>query len=91
MLKSVKSRGLALLATVALLGGTAWVATATTGAYFSDTHTGSISGTVGSIKVTPSGGGGAEHMNLSFTNMLPGDPQTVTVNYKNTGLNPEDV
>src|SRR6185312_7866009 len=91
MLKTVKSRGLALVATVALLGGTAWVASSTTGAYFSDTHTGSISGSIGSIQVTPSGGTGAEHMNLSFTNMLPGEPQTVTVNYKNTGANPQDV
>jgi len=91
MLKTVKSRGLALLATVALLGGTAWVASSTTGAYFSDTHTGSIGGTVGSIKVTPYGGSGAENMNLSFTKMLPGDPQTVTVNYTNSGENPEDV
>jgi hypothetical protein len=91
MLKTVKSRGLALVATVALLGGTAWVASSTTGAYFSDTHTGSISGSIGSIQVTPSGGTGAEHMNLSFTNMLPGEPQTVTVKYKNTGANPQDV
>ena len=44
MLSNVKSRGLALLATVALLGGTAWIASGTTGAYFSDTHTGAIGG-----------------------------------------------
>jgi hypothetical protein len=91
MLKSVKSRGLALLATVALLGGTAWVATATTGAYFSDTHTGAISGTIGSIRVTPSGGTGGQSMDLQFSNMLPGVAQTVTVNYTNTGANTQDV
>ncbi len=91
MLNTVKTRGLALLATVALLGGTAWIATGTTGAYFSDTHTGSISGSIGSIKVTPSGGSGPEGMNLAFNDMLPGVAQTVTVKYQNTGANPEDV
>lgn len=91
MLRNVKIKGTALVATVALLGGTAWIAAGTTGAYFSDTHGGSISGTVGSIKVTPYGGAGADGMDLSFTNMLPGVPQTATVHYKNTGANTQDV
>ena len=91
MLRNVKVKGLALVATVALLGGTAWVAAGTTGAYFSDMHGGSITGTVGSIKVTPYGGGGTNGMDLSFTKMLPGELQTVTVNYQNTGANAEDV
>ena len=91
MLRNVKVKGLALVATVALLGGTAWVAAGTTGAYFSDTHSGSINGTIGSIKVTPYGGGGSNGMDLSFTKMLPGELQTVTVNYQNTGANAEDV
>ena len=30
-------------------------------------------------------------MDLAFNNLLPGDPDTVTVNYQNTGNNPEDV
>ena len=87
----LKTRGVAFVATLALLGGTVWIAAGTTGAYFSDTHSGTISGTVGSILVTPSGGTGAEHMNLSFDKLLPGEPQTVTVNYQNTGNSPEDV
>jgi hypothetical protein len=87
----LKARGVAFVATLALLGGTVWIAAGTTGAYFSDTHGGTISGTVGSILVTPSGGTGAEHMNLSFDKLLPGEPQTVTVSYKNTGNSPEDV
>lgn len=91
MFRNVKSKGLALVATVAMLGGTAWIAAGTTGAYFSDTHNGSITGTIGSIKVTPYGGAGADGMNLSFTNMLPGVSQTAKVSYKNTGANAEDV
>ena len=42
-----KSKVLALVASVALLGGTAFVASGSTGAYFSDTHSGSITGTIG--------------------------------------------
>lgn len=91
MLKNVKVKGLSLVATVAVLGGTAWIAAGTTGAYFSDTHTGSITGTVGSIKVTPYGGAGASSMDLSFDKLLPGEAQKVTVNYQNTGANAEDV
>jgi hypothetical protein len=91
MLKSLKFKGAALAVSVALLGGTAWLAAGATGAYFSDTHTGAISGTVGSIRVTPYGGAGSDGTDLAFTNMLPGVPQTVTVKYQNTGANTEDV
>jgi hypothetical protein len=61
------------------------------GAYFSDTHSGTVSGTVGSIRITPSGGSGADNMDLGFDHLLPGDPQTVTLTYTNTGENPQDV
>jgi hypothetical protein len=94
MTKSMKIKGAAIVGTVALLGGTAFVASGSTGAYFSDTHTGAISGTIGSIRITPSGGTistDGSFMDLAFSNMLPGDPQTVTVNYQNTGANAEDV
>jgi hypothetical protein len=92
--KSVKIKCAAIVGTVALLGGTAYVAAGSTGAYFSDTHTGSVVGTVGSIRITPSGGtqsSDGSDMDLAFTNLLPGTPQTVTVNYQNTGTDPEDV
>lgn len=91
MLKSFTSKGIALVSSVALLGGAAWLAAGTTGAYFSDTHDGTISGTVGSIRVTPYGGSGTDHTDLAFENLLPGASQTVSVNYENTGRNKEDV
>jgi hypothetical protein len=94
MTKSVKVKCAAIVGTAALLGGTAFVASGSTGAYFSDTHTGAITGTIGSIRITPSGGTASADgslMDLAFNNLLPGDPQTVTVNYQNTGNNPEDV
>jgi hypothetical protein len=94
MTTRMKVKGVAMVGTVALLGGAAFVASGSTGAYFSDTHTGSIGGTVGSIRVTPSGGTASADgslMDLAFSNLLPGTPQTLTVNYQNTGANPEDV
>jgi len=94
MTKSVKVKCAGIVGTVGLLGATAFVASGQTGAYFSDTHTGAIAGTIGSIRITPSGGTEStdgSFMDLSFNNMLPGDPQTVTVNYQNTGANAEDV
>jgi hypothetical protein len=94
MTKSVKVKCAAIVGTVGLLGATAFVASGQTGAYFSDTHTGSIGGTVGSIRITPSGGtesNDGSFMDLAFSNLLPGDAQTVTVDYQNTGANAEDV
>ena len=90
-MNSLKIKGAAIAVSVALLGGTAWLAAGATGAYFSDTHGGTISGTVGSVKVTPYGGSGPAQTDLSFTNLLPGVAQTVTESYENTGANPEDV
>lgn len=82
---------MALLASVSLLGGVAWVAAGTTGAYFSDTHSGTITGTLGTIQVTPGGGTGADSTDFTFSNMLPGAAQTATVSYTNSGSSPEDV
>jgi hypothetical protein len=86
-----RARGVAFVATLALLGGTVWIAAGTTGAYFTDTHDGTITGSIGSIRVTPSKADGTTGMKLSFDKLLPGDLQTVRVNYKNTGNSPEDV
>jgi hypothetical protein len=96
MTKNVKIKCAAIVGTAALLGGTAFVASGSTGAYFSDTHTGAITGTIGSIRITPSGGTASNDadgslMDLAFNDLLPGTPQTVTVNYQNTGNSPEDV
>jgi hypothetical protein len=81
-----KSKVLALVASVALLGGTAFVASGSTGAYFSDTHSGSITGSIGTILLTTD-----SPTTISFSNLLPGDPQTVQLNYHNSGSSPEDV
>lgn len=91
MPKNFKVKALSIAASVALLGGTAFLASGATGAYFSDMHDGNISGTVGNIHVTPFGGGGATGTDLAFTNLLPGVAQTVKLSYTNTGSDPQDV
>lgn len=79
-------RVLALLGSIALLGGTALVASGQTGAYFSQTVQGDLTGTIGSIHITPS-----TTTDIGFTDLLPGTPQSVSVSYENTGSSPEDV
>jgi len=93
MFTSLKLRGVALIATVALLGGTAMIASGATGAYFSETHTGTVTGSTGSIHVDTgaSGGTGGDSLDFDLSNLLPGEPQSMTVRYTNSGLNPEDV
>ncbi len=83
---SFRARLVSLTASVVLLGGVAVVASGQTGAYFSQTVQGGVTGTVGSIHITPS-----TATNISFSNLLPGSPQSVSVTYENTGSSPEDV
>jgi len=79
--------------TGALIGsaGLVTAAAGATGAYFNDTQSGTVTGTVGSIKVSTSGGTGGDNLDFNFANMLPGDFQTSTVHYSNDGSNAEDV
>lgn len=72
--------------------GAALVATAATGtgAYFTDSASGTISGTMGSIKIQ-AGDGGPAATTISFTKMLPGEKGKQTVSFKNVGENAQDV
>ena len=88
----MKVKIIGLLAALAAMAVLAIVATVATGAYFSDSHPGTISGTVGDIKVSAGvnadfGGG----LNFSFHNLMPGEPQSGTVYYTNSGPAAEDV
>ena len=79
---------------VGALAGSVGLVTAAagaTGAYFNDSQSGTVTGTIGSIKVTTAGGGGSNGLDFNFANMVPGDFQTSTVHYANTGQNAEDV
>jgi hypothetical protein len=83
--------------TIAKLGGfvVAAAATATlvgfaangTGAYFTDSHTGTIKASTGDVKVTVSPSDGE----LDFDNLLPGVDQTDQVTYTAGGTGPEDI
>jgi hypothetical protein len=93
MRKSIAMRLGAVGTAVTLAGGLAVIASGTTGAYFSETKGGSITGSIGSIHVSTLGsvGGGANHIDLAFSNLMPGEAQTVTFNYQNTGPVAQDV
>lgn len=54
-------------------------------AYFSDSQAGTLSGTVGSIK------GSVSSATLAYSNLLPGEIQTVDAQQTNTGRNAQDV
>jgi hypothetical protein len=84
--------GLALALVV--IAGLVAVASGATGAYFSDTRSGNISGTIGDIAVTTSGGivGNADDgINFQWNNMVPGVQYSATVTYQNTGHSVQDV
>jgi hypothetical protein len=78
-------------ASLVLMGALVVMATGATGAYFSDSKQGEISGSTGSIRVHTSGGSGPNGLLFNFKNLLPGEPQTATVEYKNVGHNNQDV
>ncbi|HEY7008177.1 MAG TPA: hypothetical protein VH395_04520 [Jatrophihabitantaceae bacterium] len=71
----------AACATAALVG----FAANGTGAYFSDTHTGSVNASTGHVKVD------VTDSTLNFTNLLPGEYQTKTVDYTARGTSGEDI
>lgn len=75
----LKYKVLGLALALVLIAGLVAVASGATGAYFSDTKSGEITGTIGSVKVDTS------DLTLHFTNLMPGEPQTVTLNYANSG------
>jgi hypothetical protein len=91
MIKSKALRVGGFVVAVGLTASLVGFAAQGTGAYFSDTSPGTVSGTVGSIHVVTQGGTGASSNIFSFDRLLPGAPQTVTISYTNTGNSAEDV
>ena len=81
----------ALGASLAVAGGMIVSASGATGAYFSQSAPGTISGQLGSITVSTSGGNGSTAQDFSWSNMLPGVPNSATVDYQNTSVNAEDI
>lgn len=87
----MKKRYAALAVTAVAAVVLSLTAAGVTGAYFSDTKSGAITGTTGSVKVATSGGSGVDGLNFAFDSLMPGEPQTVTVNYQNTGSGPQNI
>lgn len=81
--------GLALALVV--VAGLVAVASGATGAYFSDTKSGAITGDSGTILVKTTGGTGADGLNFFWDNMLPGVQYSATATYQNMGNSVQDV
>jgi hypothetical protein len=83
--KTVRIAGFfgALCASAALVG----FSVSGTGAYFSDSHSNSITGSTGQIKVTVSPDGSS----LNFANLLPGEYKDQSITYQAAGTGAEDI
>lgn len=89
--KRKKKWFIAFGATIAAAGLTTAMASGSTGAYFSQSRQGTIQGTYGSIHVDTDGGTGADNLDETFTNILPGQENKFTIGYTNSGRNHESV
>ena len=91
MNKSTKVKLAAIGASVTVVGGSVVTASEATGAYFSQSVPGTITGQRGSITVSTSGGNGSTAQHFFWNNTLPGVPNSATINYQNTSANAEDI
>ena len=85
VLKQRLPRFLALLGTTAVTASLIGVAVVGTGAYFTDSKPGAVTGDLGTVKVAVSGEA------ITFVNLLPGEDQSSTVTVTNTGTGNEDI
>jgi hypothetical protein len=90
-LSTPKRRATAVGGLVLSFGAVLALTVATTGAYFTDTHSGQISGTNGTVTVTANGGSGAGQLDFDFSGILPGAAKTATINIGNPTSNTEDI
>jgi hypothetical protein len=93
----MKVKIIGLVAAVILVAALVAVASGATGAFFSDTENGKITGTIGEIQVTLSGGSSGNGTEASpyifnWSNMLPGVVYSQTMTVQNTSAqNVEDL
>ncbi len=84
-MKSVlRSRTTRVIAAAAVASGLAIMASGSTGAYFSESQTGGITGTVGAVHLSTSS------TTFTWNNLMPGEPQSASVDFRNTGTGPQD-
>lgn len=76
---------------VAAAASIAFVA-ANSGANFSASKSGTITGSVATVSVYAAGGGGADNLDIAFgTPLVPGQDQSVTTTFGNNGTVAEDI
>lgn len=85
MLRSTGARLLGFTAAVGTTVALAGFAASSTGAYFSETKDGTISGSRGRVHLETS------DLSLDFSNLLPGEYQTKPVGFTATGTGNEDI
>ncbi len=86
-----KSRAVRVAGFVGALGASAALvgfAASSTGAYFTDSHTGTMQASTGTVKVATTPG---DKGTLNFTNLLPGQYQNQTISYQALGTGSEDI
>lgn len=74
-----------ILASLFVIGALLGVAVMSTGAYFTDSKPGAVTGNLGTVVVATSGTA------IDFANLLPGETQTRTVTVRNDGTGAEDI
>lgn len=88
---TAKAKMLVLLGTALVCGGTYVAAASATGRYFDRGGNGKSAGTTGAVAIAVTDATDNSSTNLKFTGLLPGEMQTVTLNYQNSGTTNEDV
>lgn len=91
MFKGKLPRVIALVGSLAIAASLVGVAVAGTGAYFTASNGGTISGNLATVAVTTSGGAGGYNLDFTWDNMLPGVDSVANVGIQNTGTVPEDI
>ena len=90
----MKFRLIGLVVALVVVAGLVAVAAHATGAYFSDSHNGQITGTIGDISIKTSGGiaNSGARINFFWDEMLPGVEYTAPMSVQNTSSsNSEDL
>ncbi|HET7386940.1 MAG TPA: hypothetical protein VFJ19_09795 [Nocardioidaceae bacterium] len=83
-----KSKAARVAGFVGALGASASLvgyAATSTGAYFTDSEPGSLSGQTGNLQIN------AQHTNLKFSDLVPGDYVDKTITYRTNSSTPEDI
>jgi hypothetical protein len=91
MFRRINRRTATIIVALLAAVGLAFVASGSTNAYFEDVKQGGVTGTIGQVKISTEGGNAIDQPVFTWDDMLPGEPNSLTVKYTNKGTVPEDV